>query len=226
MSPGVWQGKNILKENRILILGESHYGSKEDIGTPVPYPTSSVVEEYLSHREPGGDSRRWDRFFDRIAASFGYSKDNVKEFYDKIYFGNYVPVLCGIGKTNVAKYYINENRTKYNDSLFCFVNQNNVSTIVCFSKASYWNLPTSAEEDIDSSLKIKIQLKTGYLDTINVYKYAPDIKHNYCDTVLKQPLKVYGIRHPSSRRGYNSEAVYNEICKEEELKYITSYQIT
>lgn len=65
MSLGVWQGKNIPKENLILILGESLHGSKEDIGNPVHYPTSSVVEEYLSHREPGGARKRWDRFFDK-----------------------------------------------------------------------------------------------------------------------------------------------------------------
>lgn len=220
MSPGVWQGKNIPKENRILILGESHYGSKEDIGNPVPYTTSSVVEEYFSHREPGVARKRWDRFFDRIAASFGYSRENVREFYDKIYFGNNVPVLCGVGKTNAAKYYMKKNRTEYNDSLFCFVNQNNINTIVCFSKASYWNLPASADEDRDSSIEIKLSSKSKHPDNINVYEYASGVKHGFSNEILFEPLKVYGIRHPSSRRGFDAKEVYNILRQQNVLKSV------
>ncbi len=79
-----WIGPNIPENNRILILGESHYDDEREVGSPVPlFFTSGVVERYLSHREPDGGSAKWDRFFDRIAASFGYTPDRSKEFLKK-----------------------------------------------------------------------------------------------------------------------------------------------
>ncbi len=145
MSLGEWKGNHIVEANKTLILGESHYDDAGNIGLPVDFATSGVVEAYLSHRESGGERVRWDRFFDRIAESFGYEPIKSRDFYDKVWFGNYVPVICGKGEMNRAKDFIKQNRTEYNDSLFEFVNQNCLSTVVCFSKTVFWNLPAVAD---------------------------------------------------------------------------------
>ena len=86
MSPEEWKGSNIDETNRVLILGESHYDDDDDsIGKPVSYSTSSVVKTYLAHCRPDGGSAKWDRFFGRIAESFGYSRDKSAVFYEKIF---------------------------------------------------------------------------------------------------------------------------------------------
>ncbi|SCY30683.1 hypothetical protein SAMN02910370_02062 [Lachnospiraceae bacterium XPB1003] len=217
MSPGEWRGKNISESNRILILGESHYGEVESIGKPVPYATSGVVEEYLSHREPGGGSARWDRFFDRIAESFGYSHERSSEFYEKVWFGNYVPVLCGKGATNKAEHFMKISRREYNDSLFSFVNQNDISVIVCFSKAVFWNLPAAADEDRDSYKEISLPALGGRGNVINTYEYKAGVPHGACGIVLDEDLKIYGIRHPSAKGGFNARSVYSSLTNMEDL---------
>ena len=218
MSPGEWRGKNISESNRILILGESHYGEVESIGKPVPYATSGVVEEYLSHRGPGGESARWDRFFDRIAESFGYSYDRSRDFYEKIWFGNYVPVLCGKGASNKAEHFMKISRKEYNDSLFSFVNKNDISVIVCFSKAVYWNLPSAADEDQDSYAEIRLSDIGRRGNVINIYEYKAEVPHGACEIVLGKNLKVYGIRHPSAKCGFNAKAVYSCLMNMEDLR--------
>ena len=220
MSPGEWRGKNISESNRILILGESHYGDVESIGKPVPYATSGVVEEFLSHCEPGGGSARWDRFFDRIAESFGYSHDRSREFYEKVYFGNYVPILCGKGATNKAEHFMKILRKEYNDSLFSFVNQNDISVIVCFSKAVFWNLPAASDDDRDSYREINLPTLGGRKNVINIYEYKAEVPHDACEIVLGKNLKVYGIRHPSARGGFDARAVYNGLMNMVDLSYL------
>ena len=102
MNHGEWIGSNIHESNRMLILGESHYGDEngtnESMGKPVPYTTEGVVRAYKEHKIPGNSKARWDKFFDQMAACFGYPKGKGGDFYNEVFFGNYVPVLCGIAK--------------------------------------------------------------------------------------------------------------------------------
>lgn len=225
MSPGEWKGTNVTNKHGVLILGESHYGHSDlcSYNEQKPsYNTYEVVEEYLDHRLKSLGSARWDRFFDNIAGSFGYSKMECKDFYDKVWFGNYVPVLCGIGKYNKAKYFMKEHRDEYNDELFKFINENKIETVICFSIATYWNLPSSCDKD--ESEEILIPSTDGKRNIIYKYKYAAMIERNGCSIVLDEPLLVYGVRHPSARSGFIPQDVYNYFKNEKSLSKVLKHE--
>lgn len=84
--------------------------------------------------------------FIRIAESFGYSDDLRRDFYDKVYFGNYVDRLCGKSGDNTAAKIIACYRQEYNDQLFTYINEHEIRYLVCFSKRVYWNLPKKAKK--------------------------------------------------------------------------------
>ncbi len=129
-------------------------------------------------------------------------------------------MLCGKGDTKKAKYFMKQNRTEYNNDLFSFVNQNQISVLVCFTKATFWNLPAASDEDRGTYRKIELPLIGGRANTINIYEYAPGVNHGSCDVILEASLKVYGIRHPSARGGYESKPVYDVLSQEDCLKNI------
>ena len=91
---GVWIGKEA-NENGILILGESHYGETET--------TRGVIEFYLSENHKGSRDA-WMRFFDRISKSFGYYEMS-EEFWDKVFYGNYIEMPCGVGDNKADEKY-------------------------------------------------------------------------------------------------------------------------
>ncbi len=74
MYKGVWQGSNIPKDNRILILGESHYG---DEVLDADLTTASVIQTYLEDNK-NNTRKNWAQFFDKIAGSFGYGKEQAE----------------------------------------------------------------------------------------------------------------------------------------------------
>lgn len=195
-----WIGGNLCNNPRILVLGESHY-DENNIGEKVSFPTAGVVRHYFEARE------KWSQFFDKMAASFGYDKENARDFYEQICFGNYVDVVCGIGDNN-AKHFIHLNRASYNDDWFGFVNSNEIDVIICFSKLVYNNLPglneAYPEEKCDKFYVGQIGGRGNYIELCN---YLPNIDHPSCSVRLNKPLMVYGIRHPSSQGGYNPEQV-------------------
>lgn len=221
MNHGEWIGCNIQESNRILILGESHYGDKNDsnesMGKPVPYDTAGVVQSYKEHKIPGNSKARWDRFFDQIAACFGYPKDKASEFYDRVFFGNYVPVLCGVAEENRTKQYMKANRTDYNNQLFEFINAHRIDTVVCFSVATFWNLPAVSDADKDTYSEIELQPIGNRRNTIYYYCYKPFVSHGHSDRTLEKPLKVYGIRHPSAKSGFNAKAVYEVFSRIDDI---------
>ncbi len=188
---------------RILILGESHHVGKNDTtpGVPAGYSTCSVVKgDYLGNRAFKGRE-----FFNRITRSFGVDPNNHKErgeFWDKVYFGNYIDVLCGIGDSIAKKTIANGNRERYNNELFRFVNDNHVDRIFCFSRLVYNNLPSSSkakrrDEDFGS---IPVGGKSDY---IALCRYMPMLPHNHTDIPLERELYVYGMRHPSAKSGFH-----------------------
>src|SRR5699024_9123671 len=99
MHHGIYQGCDAPKQaKRILILGESHHDKDEKIGEPAHYKTKSIVEAYLKEEK----KERTHCFFHKIACSFGIDTTKAEEkknFWDKVYFGNYIDVVCGVGDT-------------------------------------------------------------------------------------------------------------------------------
>ena len=214
-----WKGKYA---DGIMILGESHY-KKEDGkyvqgGEIVSPGADEVVKNYLERRKPGSEWAYWDRFFSRIATTFGYEKAEDKQtFYDKVWFRNYITHFCDEDK-NAACYLAEKNRNDYNHDLFSLINENNIRIIVCFSKLAYWKLPNAHESDRASARTLSKKILKGRQNLINVYEYQPEVKHGYCDVELNQPLTVYGIRHPSSRGGYRAKEVQELLKEEDKLK--------
>ena len=174
-------------------------------GIPGDYPTSAVINTYI-----GGERGDWTRFFTNIARSFN---SNVVEFYKRVYFGNYVDVLCSKGSTSNAEHYIHQDRIKYNKELFDFCNNNKINVLMCFSIRAYNALPSS-----DKSVGIKEELiDVKSICKVRKYIYMPNI--DYEGLSLKNKLIVYGIQHPS--RGYSHTLVYNNcIRKQKELKWL------
>ncbi len=210
MNQNPWIGICLNKNIKALVLGESHYDEENSLGAEVTFATSGVVEYYFKKRE------RWAQFFDKMAASFGYSVTEARAFYDQVYFGNYVDVVCGVGNNNCAKHYIDLNRKKYNTDLFKFVNEKGIDVIVCFSKRVYDRLPKLGSKDEFCSSE-SIGKIGGKNNNLGVTLYLPDVEHGFCDVKLQKNLKVYGIRHPSARGGYNSEQVYQYMKKQEDV---------
>ncbi len=205
-----WKGSNIPTYPRVLILGESHYDDK-NIGEKVSFSTSGVVKSYFEARY------QWSQFFDRIAASFGYDKNNARMFFEKVFFGNYIDIVCGVGD-NKAEYYADLYRDNYNTEWFDFINRNEIDIVVCFSKLAYNHFPslnnTSSYEVLDKEYVGDIGRNSNYVEYCT---YSPDIEHMHCSVKLIKPLKVYGIRHPSAKGGFDSDQIYGFTSKQDDL---------
>lgn len=219
MNKGVWKGNNIV-ENRILILGESHHEvGTDDIGKPVPYETSGVVQLYISDaKEKGGSLPKWHEFFKRIAESFGYNHDSSDLFYEKVWFGNYCDIICGVAENNSAKVFIKEHSEKYNDELFSFVNENRIGTIICFSKLVYKYLPKLLSFENRNSIAVgRIGKRRNIVD---ICEYKDHVQHSGCNVMLEHPITVYAIRHPLGKGGYNVEQIHQYLSSKKELSSI------
>lgn len=199
---GVWQGKE-LDDKRILILGESHYGDTDNGST------AEVVKCYLYESKKAD---RWQFFFDKIAESFGYTDDKDK-FYEKVYFGNYVEELCGVGD-NKASTAIKNHVIEYNNHLFEFVNKKRINVIVCFSKLTYFNLPGRTIVSPGSEEKTNIGKVGEKRNYAHKYCYTQGVEYTRCNVKLNKPLIVYAFRHPSGQAGYVSKQVLDYIKKE------------
>ena len=210
MHHGAYVGKSATKETRILILGESHHNkNNEGQGEPALYKTSSVVESYLTEEI----TSKTHRFFHKIAQSFGIDTnkaDEKKEFWDKIYFGNYIDVVCGV-KDGVAKEILKQNREKYNKELFQFINKNKIDIICCFSRLVCDQLPKRVSFNDESTIKVSKPSERS--DYIKKLIYKPGVLAN-SDIVLNKKLIVYGFRHPSSGWGFYPEH-YKEYLQKE-----------
>lgn len=213
MYNGVYEGnsgKIKLLNKKILILGESHYVTNENkIDT-----TKDVIKNY--HKSPDNKSYQ---FFHKIAQSFNVNTDDIdkefSEFWDYVYFGNYVPEHCGIGD-NKAKNYISENREEYNRQLFDYIKNNEIDIIFVFSRLTYNNLPGfSKEHKKYESLKnadngnLTVGKSKECRDWISHCKYLANIEHPNVDVILNKDIEVYGMRHPSARGGYRIENYCN-----------------
>lgn len=196
MHYGEFIGENAEEQKiHVLILGESHHTNADNgngkIGIPATYTTESVIRsDYYTN--PGG---RNFRIFDKIAKSLGTepNNDNRKEFWEMLYFGNYVDILCQAGSKYV-RCIVHENCTKYNDQLFDFVNNNSIDVIFCFSRLVYNHLPTA-----DKYEKIDCGHAGIQSDYISCSEYLPNAEHNKTNVALNKELLLFGMRHPASR---------------------------
>lgn len=221
MNKDPWIGENLNKHVKVLILGESHYDEESNYGDRVGFSTAGVVENYF-YNNVNDERKRWAPFFDKIAASFGYDWKNAKNFYEQVYFGNYVDVICGVQDNNCALYYIKKNRREYNNELFEFINENSIEVVICFSVRVYDHLPR-----LSSKLESYSFETVGYIGNKrnNIYccSYCHAIEHKFCDVKLKHDLKVYGVRHPSGQGGYKVDDVLDYMKKQDDVKHIICY---
>ncbi len=217
MHKGVWHGENAEKQpKRILILGESHHTNPPDnsvAGEPATYTTHEKLQKYMDqYNNPNTKGRdSCYKFFDKIVSSFGLNPEKYRsDFWSRVYFGNYIPVLCGVKDRAAAKQIQREsktggpsNRKLYNNALFDFVNTHEIDVIFCFSVLAYNNLPSLTKgeaPDTRTSLGTRGK-KQVYLRRCQ-YKAG---KHDHTTVSLNHDLEVYGIPHPSAAGGYDPQ---------------------
>ena len=199
MFADVYQGEQAAKQPiHVLILGESHYESASKING-----TADVVR-YLAVE--GNDTNT--QFYKNIMKTFGCdpTPEQRQLFWNKVYCGNYVSDLCGIRGNNTAAKRIKTNRKRYNDELFSFINDKGIDVVFCFSRLVYRNLPSAATGEKEDSL---IESATNRLTR---FQYNAGIEHGDCGVLLKKPLTVYGLKHPSA--GF-SPTVYSSFLSTE-----------
>ena len=104
MFKGEYQGTKVDElSKKILVLGESHHSSDENDD----FTTNWVIT--TNYRNSPKESKY--QFFHKIAQSFNIDTDDINdefsEFWDYVYFGNYIGKLCGI-KDRRAKKFLGE----------------------------------------------------------------------------------------------------------------------
>lgn len=218
MYKGVYEGSHTSSlKKKILILGESHYSKDENND----FTTESVINNYKKYFCNSKEYQKY-QFFHKIAQSFNIDKDNTadefSEFWDYVYFGNYIPDLCGI-KDNRAKNHVKKegNRKKYNNELFDFINNNDIDVVFVFSRLTYNNMPSLSKKHIkQENLKNADNgdIRIGrYRDYIKHCKYLANVEHPNVDVLLNRNIDVYGLRHPSAWGGYKIENYSNVLGK-------------
>lgn len=211
MHHGIYQGCDAPKQaKRILILGESHHDKDEKIGEPAHYKTKSIVEAYLKEEK----KERTHCFFHKIACSFGIDTTKAEEkknFWDKVYFGNYIDVVCGVGDT-AAQTTAKAHQDEYNQELREFVLQEKIDVIFCFGvKAVYNYLPAQQGWDQnaiypDGKIVVGQTLKNGQRK--NVYLRAGVYREK---GYFQREVAVYGIPHPSAQGGFHPDYFAKEL---------------
>ncbi|MDE7220521.1 MAG: hypothetical protein K2O45_13030 [Oscillospiraceae bacterium] len=204
---------------KILILGESHHGDKpEDVGKPVEEgDTERVVRVYLS-QEGKRDARL--QFFDKIAQCFGIDSEKNEErrqFWEKVFFANYVDVLCGVGDgDDAAETKVREHGKEYAKKVAELVDTYRIDVIFCFSILSYWSLwahfvSGSCREGVfpDGQGSFLNQKVVGRRSGRNVY-----LRGYICQPMpglFDRPVTIYGIPHPSGRNGFDPEHFVKDL---------------
>ena len=124
MHKGEFEGKQAKAQPvRVLILGESHYWSEDK--SEEEKKTSKVMETYLSETYSY-------RFFDNIVRSFGIAPEKRKDFWEKVWFGNYIDEPCGI-RDSQADNLLKQpgKREELNRQLFSFIEK--IKLMLCFA---------------------------------------------------------------------------------------------
>lgn len=212
MHHGVFEGNKAKDQKmRVLILGESHHVSTDPsvttdkiAGEPASYTTTSVVWEHLEKLK--NEKKEMHPFLTKIAQTFG--TEDQETFWQSVYFGNYVDVLCGIGN-NLAEKQIEDNREKYNDQLFRFVNKYNISKIFCFSILAYMSLPSLSDDE--KSTWETVGMRGNRRVFLHQCQYKAGVQYEGTSVILQQAIQVYGISHPQAKGGYSPETYANAL---------------
>lgn len=198
---------------RILVLGESHHWSPEDKEKTQEereeleqgYRTERVINDYLQMYQKCKRCNSYE-FFEKIVRSFGFDVNDRTMFWDSVYFKNYISDhLCGVAN-NVAKKITGENRSKYNDELFSFINEKGITAVFVFGRLVYDSLPSygSEEERCKNCDNGTLTVK-GKRDHVSHCIYLSGIRHDHTDVLLDHHVEVFGMRHPSARSGFCPE---------------------
>lgn len=211
MHKGVFIGHHAPdRPRRVLILGESHHvgnSNRDRLGQEAEYTTESVLrEDYY-----GNPFHRHYRIYDKIIRSFGRDPEVPgarEDFWEAVYFGNYIPVLCGVRTGDAATLLRDEaNRRRYNNELFGFVNGNGIDVLFCFSRLVYRSLPGFSADAAVRALEDLGGIECGRVgnsrDHVDRCRYCAGVPHSAVDILLQKELAVFGMRHPSARGGYD-----------------------
>lgn len=201
MYHGIFEGAAAAAQpKKILILGESHHGDvPEDVRKPGKGSTKEVVMDYLSQK---AGTEQCLQFFHKIALSFGVDvgKDEEKKlFWDKVFFGNYVDVLCGV-QDGTAERLMKQNKETYNQELAEFVNRHQIDTVFCFGLGVFDCLPGDHYAGI---------LPGEVGDTVSGKRFEEnqsiELAGYLCEPPsgpFDHPVRIYGMTHPS-RPGFS-----------------------
>lgn len=185
---------------KILVLGESHHTDSGENSTPgveATYQTKEIVRDrYLkSYNAKMNNRDPAYRFFDNIVRAFGLDPETSRtDFWNEVYFGNYIPVLCGVGDDKAVNYLKKAaNQDDCNSQLFRFIDDNEIDIICCFSRRVYSKLPPTECFDEETP--------GDKNDPHRVDKtiYYPGPRKGI-SVSLSKPVAIYGLRHPS--RGF------------------------
>ena len=198
MHTGEFEGKQAKAQPvRVLILGESHYWSEDK--SEEEKKTSKVMDTYLSETYSY-------RFFDNIVRSFGVAPEKRKDFWEKVWFGNYIDEPCGI-RDSQADNLLKQpgKREELNRQRFSFIEKNKIDVVFCFSRRVYDKLPP-LEEALGDSEK-KGEERDTHRMNVCIYEAGNREK---VSVALSKKVVVYGLKHPSQGFSYRR---YREILK-------------
>lgn len=207
MHPGVFEGEKAKSQQvRILILGESHYWGEDK--KEEDKLTSKVVETYLKkyNSRIRSEKDRSYRFFDNIVQAFGINPENRTDFWNRVWFGNYIDEPCGVRDSQATKVLKRSGkRDALNKQLFEFIEENKINIVFCFSRKVYDKLPPL--ELAGDSEKTGEKSDSHRLDMC-VYGAG---ERKAVSIPLSKSVTVYGLKHPS--QGFSYRKYQNLIKK-------------
>ncbi|MBQ7769094.1 MAG: hypothetical protein IJ403_09485 [Oscillospiraceae bacterium] len=191
---------------RVLILGESHYWGEDK--KEEDKLTSKVVETYLKkyNSRIRSEKDRSYRFFDNIVQAFGIDPENRTDFWNRVWFGNYIDEPCGVRDSQATKVLKRPGkRDALNKQLFEFIEENKIDIVFCFSRKVYAKLPPL--ELAGDSEKTGEKSDSHRLDMC-VYGAG---ERKAVSIPLSKSVTVYGLKHPS--QGFSYRKYQNLIKK-------------
>ena len=207
MHHGVFEGQKAKDQKvGVLILGESHYWDEDK--KEEDKLTSKVVETYLKkyNSRIRSEKDRSYRFFDNIVQAFGIDPENRTDFWNRVWFGNYIDEPCGVRDSQATKVLKRSGkRDALNKQLFEFIEENKINIVFCFSRKVYDKLPPL--ELAGDSEKTGEKSDSHRLDMC-VYGAG---ERKAVSIPLSKSVTVYGLKHPS--QGFSYRKYQNLIKK-------------
>lgn len=185
------------QEVKILILGESHYWGEDK--KEEDKLTSKVVETYLKkyNSRIRSERDRSYRFFENIVQAFGIDPEKRTDFWNRVWFGNYIDEPCGIRDSKATKLLKKAGkREDLNRQLFKFIEENKINIVFCFSRKVYDKLPPLELAGDKETTRNKT-------DSHRLSECVYDAgQREYVSAFLSNPVTIYGLKHPSQGFSY------------------------